>query len=465
MKLKVILVGAALLLASCASKAPESELSSSANTREEIATQSAQLEEARMQNVDILARKQFKQAEDSFENAKAGLEKGKDQEKIINDLRFSKSYLKEARSTAENHKVQAPAIFQARQDALKAGVSKYSDLRKEWMSIDDDVASDANELDKVSTSKLTEYQSRYVQLEQHTVMARELGDAKAKLNGASKDGISKRASDTYRKTEMSIKAAETVIAANVKNPEGYKDAVAQANNNALLLSDVSTTLRGSKGLSESAAIKMVMQNRQITDLKGSLSTSQQNMATAETEIEMQARALREKNNALTDKDRQLMAANSSVAIQRAIEKSRSQFSPSEAEAYQQGDKLLIRLKSMHFANGKAELPEDSMALLAKVADVAKSLDAKAVVVEGHTDSVGSVDINKKLSEDRAHSVATYFKSNGLDQASIDAEGYGFEKPIASNKTKTGRAQNRRVDVIITPKSTAATTPDANPTRQ
>ncbi len=456
MKLKLILVGAALLLASCASKAPEAELSSSANTREEITTQSAQLEQARMENVDILARKEFKKADEALEDAKSDLQNGKDQEKVINNLRFSKSYLKEARSTAANRKVQAPAIFQARQDALKAGVSQYPDLRKEWMSIDDDVASDANELDKVSTTKLSDYQSRYVKLEQHAVVARELSDAKSKLNGAKKDGISKRASDTYRKTEMSINAAETVVAANVKNPEAYRDAVAQANNNASLLNDVATTLRGSKGLSESAAVKMVMQNRQITDLKGSLTQSQQNMATAETEIEIQARALREKNNALTDKDRQLLAANSSVAIQRAIEKSRSQFSKSEAEAYQQGDKLLIRLKAMHFANGKAELPEESMALLAKVADVAKSLDAKAVVVEGHTDSVGSVELNKKLSEERASSVATYFKTNGLDQASIDAEGYGFEKPIASNKTKTGRAQNRRVDVIITPKSTAST---------
>ena len=176
---------------------------------------------------------------------------------------------------------------------------------------------------------------------------------------------------------------------------------------------------------------------------------------AETALEVTARALREKNNALTDKDRQLMAAQSSVAIQRAIEKSRSEFSSTEAEAYQQGGKLLIRLKSMNFANGKAEVPAASMALLAKVAEVAKSLDAKEVKVEGHTDSVGSVDLNKKLSEERANSVATYFKSNGLEKAAIGAEGYGFEKPIASNKTKNGRAQNRRVDIIITP-STADT---------
>lgn len=459
MKMKLILIGAALALASCASKAPEGELSSSANPREEIATQTEQLNQARLDNVDILARKEFKKSDQALEDAKTGLSKGKDQEKIINDIRFSKSFLKEARSTAANRTVQAPAIFQARQDALKAGVVKYSDLRSEWMAIDDDVASDADELNKLSPEKLTQFQSRYVQLEQHAVMARELGDAKAKLKGSEKDGMAKRASDTYRKTEVSIKAAETVIAANVKNPDGYKDAVALANNNALLLSEVSETMHGSKGLAESAAIKMVMQKRQISDLKTDLTKSQQNVEGAESALEVSARALREKSNALTDKDRQLMAANSSVAIQRAIEKSRSEFSPTEAEAYQQGGKLLIRLKSMNFANGKSEVPEASVALLAKVAEVAKSLDAKEVKVEGHTDSVGSVDINKKLSEERANSVANYFKTNGLDQAAIGAEGYGFEKPIASNKTKNGRAQNRRVDVIITPSASAQGTPD------
>jgi outer membrane protein OmpA-like peptidoglycan-associated protein len=59
----------------------------------------------------------------------------------------------------------------------------------------------------------------------------------------------------------------------------------------------------------------------------------------------------------------------------------------------------------------------------------------------------------RLSENRAQAVATYFSSNGIERGKIQAVGEGYKAPIASNKTKAGRAQNRRVDVIITPSGT------------
>ena len=109
---------------------------------------------------------------------------------------------------------------------------------------------------------------------------------------------------------------------------------------------------------------------------------------------------------------------------------------------------------MNFASGRADLPAASLPLLGKVAEVAKSLKASEIKVEGHTDSVGNADLNKSLSEQRAGAVASYLKTNGFQATDVQAQGYGFEKPIATNKSKEGRAQNRRVDVIITPEKTA-----------
>ena len=82
--------------------------------------------------------------------------------------------------------------------------------------------------------------------------------------------------------------------------------------------------------------------------------------------------------------------------------------------------------------------------------MAESLDPSEVVVEGHTDSVGTSAKNKTLSEERAVTVASYLSNNGLDERKIQSRGFGFGKPIATNKTSAGRAQNRRVDVVITP---------------
>ena len=73
--------------------------------------------------------------------------------------------------------------------------------------------------------------------------------------------------------------------------------------------------------------------------------------------------------------------------------------------------------------------------------------ALVVVVEGHTDSIGSDAYNMKLSQRRAATVRDYMVENGISPSRIKTEAFGKTKPIASNKTAAGRAQNRRVDIV------------------
>ena len=68
------------------------------------------------------------------------------------------------------------------------------------------------------------------------------------------------------------------------------------------------------------------------------------------------------------------------------------------------------------------------------------------LVEGHTDSIGSDAYNQRLSERRANAVRDYMVSRGIDAQRITTKGWGKSKPIASNKTKEGRARNRRVEI-------------------
>jgi outer membrane protein OmpA-like peptidoglycan-associated protein len=167
-------------------------------------------------------------------------------------------------------------------------------------------------------------------------------------------------------------------------------------------------------------------------------------------------AMQSKNRALksdlASDQRALKSANGQVQIQRVLERARSEFSKAEADAYQQGDTLVIRLKQVNFASGRSDLPAAALPLLAKVSEVAKDLSASQITVQGHTDSVGTAEANKAISEQRAKAVATYFKSNGFSDIKVESEGFGFERPIATNKSKDGRAQNRRVDIIITPQT-------------
>ena len=84
-----------------------------------------------------------------------------------------------------------------------------------------------------------------------------------------------------------------------------------------------------------------------------------------------------------------------------------------------------------------------------LAGVMKQYPDLNVVIEGHTDSVGTAEYNKKLSQERADAVKKYMvEKGGIDANRIKAIGFGEEKPIASNDTDEGRQQNRRVEAAV-----------------
>jgi OmpA-OmpF porin, OOP family len=135
---------------------------------------------------------------------------------------------------------------------------------------------------------------------------------------------------------------------------------------------------------------------------------------------------------------------------------RKMFNPSEAEVLRDGDKLIIRLRSVKFPVGKAQIRSENFALMNKVNRALNEFNNINVVVEGHTDSTGSAETNEKLSLDRANAVKEYLVANeAIEAGNIDAVGMSFNKPLASNKTADGRAQNRRIDVVIQPQSAVA----------
>ena len=78
----------------------------------------------------------------------------------------------------------------------------------------------------------------------------------------------------------------------------------------------------------------------------------------------------------------------------------------------------------------------------------KAINLEVVIAIGHTDSIGSDAYNQKLSVRRAESVKAYLVSKGVEPNRIYTEGKGEKQPVASNKTKDGRAKNRRVEIEV-----------------
>jgi outer membrane protein OmpA-like peptidoglycan-associated protein len=106
--------------------------------------------------------------------------------------------------------------------------------------------------------------------------------------------------------------------------------------------------------------------------------------------------------------------------------------------------------SVLFASGKATLLSSDLDKLSQVADVLKDEPNHSIVVEGHTDSRGSDALNQGLSLRRADAVRTYLIGKGITSDRIEATGAGSSRPIADNATAEGRADNRRVEIIVKP---------------
>lgn len=110
-------------------------------------------------------------------------------------------------------------------------------------------------------------------------------------------------------------------------------------------------------------------------------------------------------------------------------------------------KIEIKQK-VFFDTGKAKIKPMSFPLLDQIAQVLKTNASMRVLVEGHTDSVGSDAANLKLSDARADAVRLYLVGQGVESARLTSQGFGETKPIESNRTARGREINRRVEFTI-----------------
>jgi outer membrane protein OmpA-like peptidoglycan-associated protein len=163
--------------------------------------------------------------------------------------------------------------------------------------------------------------------------------------------------------------------------------------------------------------------------------------------------------ALKDAQSQLAAAQKQLA---ASEMARKE---AEAQAHEAMDKLaaaavpvkeeargiVITLSgSVLFASGKTTLLPAAQTKLNEVADALRSEANHKILVEGHTDSTGSDAKNQELSRRRADAVRAYLITRGVEPSQITAVGLGSSQPVADNATAEGRADNRRVEIVVQP---------------
>jgi len=130
---------------------------------------------------------------------------------------------------------------------------------------------------------------------------------------------------------------------------------------------------------------------------------------------------------------------------------RQQLQGSGVQVVRDGDNIrLVMPGNITFATGSYDIRPRFFDVLNSVALVVKKFNKTTIQVSGHTDSTGSSSLNQRLSERRASSVGRYLIVQKVARGRVSTVGYSFRYPIASNKTASGREQNRRVELQLVP---------------
>jgi len=108
----------------------------------------------------------------------------------------------------------------------------------------------------------------------------------------------------------------------------------------------------------------------------------------------------------------------------------------------------FELKGVTFATGKTDLLPASFRILETTVKGLQKYDSVRVEISGHTDNVGGLEINERLSQGRADAVRNYLIKKGIAESRIVAVGYNYSRPRGDNRTEQGRALNRRIEISI-----------------
>jgi outer membrane protein OmpA-like peptidoglycan-associated protein len=152
------------------------------------------------------------------------------------------------------------------------------------------------------------------------------------------------------------------------------------------------------------------------------------------------------------------ARNTAAAAQSELANARQELQDLQAKQTARG--MVMTLSDVLFDTGQATLKPGADRALDRLAQFMKDSPGTDVLIEGHTDSVGTDDYNLGLSQRRAQAVADALSSRGVSGDRVQTKGLGKAYPVASNDTQAGRQQNRRVEIVFSDESGrfAQTTP-------
>ncbi len=198
---------------------------------------------------------------------------------------------------------------------------------------------------------------------------------------------------------------------------------------------------------------LVALDQQVAQLKDwRITTTRRDLEQTRRQLEEQQRATEAAAQQLAERQRLLeLEREARTAAEDKLGKAMKDLETIAAVKEEQRGTVITLSGSVLFAPGQSVLLSTAQTRLDEVADALKEgADGQRITVEGHTDSVGAAVYNEQLSMMRATAVRDYLVSRGVPATNISARGWGETRPVTDNSTAEGRANNRRVEIVIAP---------------
>ena len=470
----IFLPAVILIMMSCAGQQLEVKpISKSENPQELINQLDNDIALAYKNQLNVLAPTWFERANSSLNDAKKGLEEGDQLSKILDDIATGRAQLVRAEEIAKVSKTTLPNAIKARDLARAAGATalgkSYADAEEQFLDLSR--AIEDNNLNYAQRSQ-TRVADRFRELELRAIKVQTIGEVRRLIKDAEKKDMQKIAPRSYAAAQKKLAEADAFITDNPYEKEKMHRLAAEALFMARRLHVVADQSKKfetmepeqitlwAEGFLYQASVSLGapdMRNQPFDKQQENIVAT----ITAQREdINFMIENTKNLQERITDLEGKTLEEHQEkerlLAEKRFNEKLSSvqhYFKPHEAEVYKKQNQVIIRLKTMRFPVGRSIIMPDNYGLLSKVQRAIRTFGEPDVIIGGHTDSTGSEEINEHLSQQRADAVRQYFVANEtLPYEKIIAVGYGSMRPIASNATESGRAMNRRIDVIITPEA-------------
>lgn len=456
------------------------------------------LQQAEEDGIDVLAPRDFTHAQDAYEEALSLISRSKSEDLIARRLREALESLLAAEETARTAQLTVPNLIESRQAAVSAGADTLAGDSWERAEFRFEAAIRDIEREKTESAReeADEISGMFRVARRDALRNRVLGETRQLIEAAERRKGERLVPTLLLRAQQAVSRAEAALAeedfetaqqeaeaatAEARHALAFIDQIERAQSRKEqweaamlpyddLLTAVADSLGGrlnfsrggwytgrqllnliEKRLDSLAEANEMLHSdlaRMRTSLEASLTEALTDLADAQNriaELEKRIGVVEDERSAARD------ALERQAQIAERIKRAQDMFKPGDAVVLPDEEgHVILRLHGIKFGIGKTSVSRSQHAIINTAAEAIDLFPGAAITVEGHTDSQGGEKVNQEISERRARSVADYLRSKlGVAEERIQVKGCGESQPVADNSVASGRALNRRIDIVLT----------------